>query len=41
MKFKDDLECNCTEDISPSVLWDSGKAVLRGKMIMGSSRKKK
>lgn len=35
------LEFNNNEDISPSVLWDAVEAVLRGKIIMWSSIKKK
>ena len=40
-EIKDYLEFNNNEDISSSVLWDALKAVLRGKLIMCSSRKKK
>lgn len=40
-EIKDYLEFNNNEDISQSVLWDASKAVLRGKLIMWSSRKKK
>lgn len=35
------LEFNTTEEVSPSVLWDAAKAVLRGRLIMWSARNKK
>lgn len=39
--FEDYMYHNNNESISPSVLWDAAKAVLRGKLIMWSSIKKK
>ena len=40
-EIREYLEFNNTEDISPSVLWDAAKAVLRGKLIMWSSKEKR
>lgn len=35
------LEMNDSPEISPSLLWETGKAVIRGKIISYSSHKKK
>lgn len=35
------LEDNDSPNISPSLLWETGKAVIRGKIISYSSHKKK
>lgn len=38
---RDYMEFNGNTEVSPSILWDAGKAVLRGKIIMWTSQKKK
>ena len=38
---KDYAEFNSDTEVSPSILWDAAKAVLRGKIIMWTSQKKK
>ncbi len=38
---KDYTEFNSDKELSPSILWDAAKAVLRGKIIMWASQKKK
>ena len=40
-EIKEYLELNNTEDITPDILWDAAKAVLRGKIIMWSANHKK
>ena len=40
-EIHDYLETNDTEEVTPSVLWDAAKAVMRGKMIMWSAKHKK
>lgn len=40
-EIKDYVEFNNNEEMSPSVIWDAAKAVLRGKLLKWSSRKKK
>lgn len=35
------MDYNNKDEISPSILWDAAKCVLRGKVIMWSSYKKK
>lgn len=40
-EFKNYMNDNDNGDISPSVLWDAAKAVLRGKFLMWSPIKKK
>lgn len=40
-EFEDYMYHNNKENISPSVLWDAAKAVLRGKLIMWSSNREK
>lgn len=35
------IEDNVTEDVSPPIVWDAAKAVLRGKIIAAASLKKK
>uniref|UniRef100_A0A0E9U7Y5 Uncharacterized protein n=1 Tax=Anguilla anguilla TaxID=7936 RepID=A0A0E9U7Y5_ANGAN len=35
------LEINDSPEIAPSLLWETGKAVLRGKIISYSTHKKK
>lgn len=39
-EIKEYMEFNSNTEVSPSILWDAGKAVLRGKIIMWSSQKK-
>uniref|UniRef100_A0A3Q3BC05 ribonuclease H n=1 Tax=Kryptolebias marmoratus TaxID=37003 RepID=A0A3Q3BC05_KRYMA len=40
-EFKNYMDHNNTKDISPCILWDAAKTVLRGKLIMWSAYKKK
>lgn len=40
-EFKEYMDYNNNGDVSPSILWDAAKAVLRGKLIWWSSYKKK
>lgn len=40
-EIKEYIEFNNNEEMSSSVLWDAAKAVLRGKLLKWSSRKKK
>lgn len=40
-EFKEYLELNDTGEISPSTVWDAAKAVMRGKLIVWSSIKKR
>lgn len=40
-KVNEFLEVNDNGEVSPSTLWDTAKAVLRGKLIMWSARKKR
>ena len=37
----DYTEFNSNTEVSPSILWDAAKAVLRGNIIMRTSQKKK
>lgn len=39
--FNDYVDCNDNGAVSPSTLWDAAKAVIRGKLIMWSTHKKK
>lgn len=38
---RDYAEFNSDTEVSPSILWDAAKAVLRGRIIMWASQKKK
>lgn len=40
-EFKEYLEQNDTGEVSPGIVWDAAKAVIRGKLIMWSSIKKR
>lgn len=40
-EFKEYLEQNDTGEVSPGTIWDAAKAVIRGKLIMWSSIKKR
>ena len=41
LEIKRCIEENNTEDISPTILWDTLKVVLRGELIAITSRQKK
>lgn len=41
LEIKRCIEKNNTEDISPSILWDTLKAVIQGELIAITSRQKK
>lgn len=40
-EFKDYIDNNINVEVSASVLWDSAKSVIRGKLIVYTSYKKK
>lgn len=40
-EFKEYLEQNDTDEVSPGTVWDAAKAVIRGKLILWSSFRKR
>uniref|UniRef100_A0A9J8B6R8 Uncharacterized protein n=1 Tax=Cyprinus carpio carpio TaxID=630221 RepID=A0A9J8B6R8_CYPCA len=40
-ELSDYLTCNDNGEVSPCTLWDAAKAVMRSKLIMWASQKKK